>query len=620
MKQRLFIIAILLVITAINFSFGFPRLSRYSSVDEPYWTYNRTPDFWRAIAQQKWKNTNINDKPGITTAIISGIGLPWSPDPLTYESLRQEPKAPETAQRITEINFALRLPIYIFTLFGIFLIYFFTRKVFGERTALLATIFIGLSPIILGISLIINPDSLLWIFGTLSILNYLAFYKTDRQSKKYLIFSGIFLGLALLTKYVANILFVYFFALLFLRYIFEKTDSERTDKYFKKNFLDFAIILIISAAVFGLLYPATWKKPEMILEGTFLSAAFKSVWPLFAGAAGIVLLDAFAFKSFFLSRPLNYLKKHKEILIKLIGAIFLLIIAFVLFNTFSGMKIYDFQDVMASPKSGQSFILEPARLLRDFFADPYALIFGLTPLVFLAMLFSLGKNTLAKRSNELSYCIIYFILFIILYYTGSSVNGIGATVRYQIILYPLAMIISAIGLNQAINWLENSRYKFLARSFVVYPAVILVSFSSLWTIRPYYFAYTSSFLPKQFILNLKDMGDGSFEAAQYLNSLPNAQNLIVWSDKGAVCETFVGKCNVGFSKSDTQGIHFDYFVVSTGRKNRSLKLHSAGYWEDNIDFQKLYSTDDSGIRKIIIGDRGDNFVKIARTQDLIKNE
>jgi hypothetical protein len=210
---------------------------------------------------------------------------------------------------------------------------------------------------------------------------------------------------------------------------------------------------------------------------------------------------------------------------------------------------------------------------------------------------------------------LYFSIFILLYYVASTANYITATIRYQIVMFPLAGIIAAIGLHQFINLKGVKKY---LKDYQLYAAAIVISVISLFLISPHFFSYASGLLPQKYILNLKDMGDGSFEAAAYLNNLPDAQNLVIWSDKGAVCETFLGKCNVGFNKGDTQGFIFDYFVVSTGRKSRSLKLHSAGYWEQNIDFQKLYSTEDPGLKKFIIGGREDNFVKITKTQDLIK--
>jgi len=111
------------------------------------------------------------------------------------------------------------------------------------------------------------------------------------------------------------------------------------------------------------------------------------------------------------------------------------------------------------------------------------------------------------------------------------------------------------------------------------------------------------------------MGDGSYEAAQYLNSLPNAKQLVVWSDKGAFCESFVGLCKVGFHKNDVQGFNFNYFIVSTGRKNRSLKM--SGPFEQPVSFTKLYSSDSPASFRINIGNRPNDFEKVVKTQDIL---
>ena len=629
-RKKWTIFLVLLAVLGINLALGLPRLARFSAVDEPYWTFARIPKFWTAVGEQKWRSTNINDKPGIITAIITGPGL-WAIDPMTIKSGLSDPKTQDTMNKVLKVYSSFRLPNYLFTLIGLLLIFFFARKLLGDRTALIAAILVGLSPIILGMSLIINPDSLLWIFVSLAILSYFVHHQNEKavepkekfeldiptfaKQKKYILLSGVFLGLALLTKYVANVVFVYFFLLIFLRYIFEKREDEPADHYFKKTLLDFFLVIIMSAATFGLLFPATWVNPQMILGGTILSAAFKSIWPAFAAVIVLVLADAILFKSAILRYPLDYLEKHKNFLIRLGGAIFLLIIAFVCLNTWLGMKVYDFQNILSSPKSGKTFVIDPIRLSRDFFSDFWALFFGLTPLAFLALIYSVGKNTLGKSMTRKSNYILYLFIFMTLYYLGSAVDGVADMVRYQISLYPLAILIAAIGLDQLAAWFENGKYKILAKSYFVYPVIILISFWSLLWVRPFYFTYASSLLPKNYVLNLKGAGDGSYEAAQYLNSLPNAQNLVVWTDKGAACETFVGKCLTGFKTKDLQGVNFDYFIASTDRGNRSMAMGSV--LKSHYDFDKLYSPQ-GGDFKIIFAGRPDNFVKVMSAASLTK--
>ena len=86
MKQKILIILIFVSIIVSSLYFGFPRLEKFSGVDEPYWSYDRVPKFWNAIKTKQWKKTNLCDKPGIVLAMVSGIGLPF--DGEDYESIK----------------------------------------------------------------------------------------------------------------------------------------------------------------------------------------------------------------------------------------------------------------------------------------------------------------------------------------------------------------------------------------------------------------------------------------------------------------------------------------------------------------------------------------------------
>ncbi len=604
--KKIIITLTILLVLITNLFFGFSRLSHYSAVDEPYWIYKRIPKFWTAIQKKKWRSTNINDKPGITVALISGIGL-FSINPLPYKSLRQERKTKEVIQSIAKINFSFRYPIYFFSFLFLLFFFWFLKKLLGTSIALVSLIFIGLSPILLGISLIVNPDSLLWGFLPLTILSYFIYQK--ERKKSYLILTGILFGLSLLTKYVANILYVYFLLLIFLEYLYTPKTINNSFLYFKKAFFDFSVLIAISMGTFFLLFPATWKHPKMVLEGTIFSKAFQSTWPIFLTFLSLILLDLIFIKSRFLSAILNYLSHYKKLFKKILGIIFFLGIIFAFINVYNGMKFFDFQATMASPKGGEGLNL--FKFTAQTTADLYVLIFGLTPWVFLAFCYAIFLNTWRKvKSSPESNIVFYFLIFIFIYYLASSVNHIAATVRYQIVLYPLAFIVAATGFVQFLRYIKIKQFH---RFILIYPLLIILSFSSLLSIAPFYFTYASSLLPTKYILNLKDMGDGSYEASQYLNQLPNANELTIWSDKGATCESFLGRCKVGFHKNDVRGIDFNYFVVSIGRKSRSLKM--SGPFKNPVSFSQLYATDTLADFRINFDQRKNNFIKVIKTKN-----
>jgi 4-amino-4-deoxy-L-arabinose transferase-like glycosyltransferase len=607
--QKLLKIFIIVSVIALNLGFGSYHISEFAAVDEPLWTHDRIPKFWSNVADGEFNKTMISDKPGITVAIVSGIALNWI-NPMYYKNSSWEGEDLENFLDAKDLNFALRFPILIFNCLMLLIFYAFIKKLLGEIPALISLILIGLSPLLLGISTIINPDGLLWTFAPLSLIAYLAYLKSN--GNKYLYFSGIFLGLAILTKYVANILYVFFFGLIFLEYVLNRFKYEKLGvaNYFKKAFADYFIVVFFSLMTFYLLLPAAWVDINRVLEGTILSKAFYSIWPIFLGIIGLVLSDIFVFKNKIVSPLLNFLSKYRQILIIVFNFIFAALILLAFVNTYSGMKFFDFETILASPKTSKEF----GGFLELILANVYSLIFGLAPLAFLALFFGNVSNISSKKkSDDVAVWFTYITIFIILYYLASTIEGVSATVRYQILIYPLAMILAAIGIHKFIS--NEKLKKYIKPGFAC--LILLVSGAySLNFIKPFYFSYASDLLPKQYVLNLKDMGDGSYEAADYLNKLPNAENLMVWTDKRGVCSFFVGNCMSGFDFKDMP--KFDYFVVSSGRESRTSKMTAGKVIEGDAmskAINEIYSID-SYDYKLEIGERPNNFVKIISAEKM----
>ncbi|MEI8103435.1 MAG: glycosyltransferase family 39 protein [Candidatus Moraniibacteriota bacterium] len=593
--------AIIGSVLVLHLFLGIPRIASFSAVDEPYWTYDRIPRFWSAVADQRWKSTDINDKPGITAAALGGFGL-FSYDPMQYKALREKTKTPIQLAEINDINFHFRLPSFIFGTFALLLYYFFLRKLFDPLTAILGFIFIGLSPIIFGMSLLINVDALLWVLVPLSLLSYFIFKKDN--DRRYLWSTGILLGLSLLTKFTANILIIFFFFLPFLEYIVIADKPDLT-RYLKNAFKQYLAIIAIAFLTMFVLWPAAWVKPKVLLNGTFLSKAFETTWPLFVAIAIFIVADIFLFKNALTRRLLDTLSTYKTRFFQTITGLLLFGIAFTMINTYLGMRPMDLLTVLASPKgigAGPAWFTYS----RAISADLYGLVFGLSPLVLLAFLWALVRNMRERATySQKSIIVLSLSVFMLLYYFGSTVDQVIDTVRYQIIIYPIASIIAAIGFASFISTTKIK--KFLPTPWAV-ALITLLILPSLLLVRPFYFAYASSLLPQKYLLNYKDMGDGSYEAADYLNKLPDPQNLSIWSDKGAVCAVFRGDCTIGFNRNDLEGKHFDYFVISVGRLNRSSKL--SGGVNNIVDFKKIYSSETPSIYNLTINGRPENFVKI----------
>jgi 4-amino-4-deoxy-L-arabinose transferase-like glycosyltransferase len=608
MKARIVTILIFATIVFSSFYFGFNRLTNFSGVDEPYWSYGRVPNFWNAVKTMQWKKTNICDKPGIPIAAISGAGLPFiNENPKTLKSLRYEAKTPEQLQKIQDLYFHLRLPVFLFTLLILPLFYFLIKKLLGKNTARFATIFIGLSPVLLGISLIINSDAMLWILTGLSTLSLFVFLKNG--DRKFLISSGFFLGLSVIDKYVANVLFVYFFLVFILEYILWAHKKMGIGEYLKAAFKNYAILFATAMLTAFIFFPATWVKLSTLFRATIGNEVFASTWPLFVGVIGILGIDIFVFKAKFSNIVFGWFVKNNKTWAKITAGAFLALIVFVFAHVYLGLKAYDIQAIISSPKGiGAGSI--PYKYLGALSGDMYSLIFSISPLVLLAILFSAFSIFRKHELERNDITALYIIIFIFIFYLGSAVNAVVNTVRYQIMVYPLAFTLAAIGIVQIFE--ANKVRKFLPNVGGIIITIILL-LTSLAVVKPNFLAYASEILPNNFIVNLKGMGEGSYEAAAYLNSLPNAHDLTIWADKGAVCERFLGRCFIDFKKKTFEQNKIDYFVVSTDRKSRTLKL--SGSVNDMANFKKAYGNQNN-VFEILIDNNPNNFVKVIKAEEI----
>lgn len=601
-------LAALIVLFIALSTFGYfatNKIENYAGVDEPLWTLDRIPFFWKNITEMDWENTSISDKPGITVAIISGLGLFDNPVSYYYDK-EKEIGSFVLGKDIRTINKDFRLPLVIFCLLSLILFYIFIQKLLDKKTALLATILISTSPMLIGMSRIINPDAILWVFAPLTILSYLLFLK--RETRFWLYLSGFLLGLSILTKYVANILYIFFFGLIFLEYLF-KDKQENLTLYLKKSFVQFFSVVLISLVTFFLLFPETWVNLEKLFAGTILSQAFVTIAPLFIILALFLALDTFILKNKITQPVLSFFFKRKTYLLFSVAGIFFLFLIFTFLNTYLKMKWIDFEAILSSPKTSHRL----NSFLAIFSANFYPLVFASFPIVILGLIgtiFAFLKKE-AKEKFETK-IIFYFIVFILLYYFATTFNEVVSTIRYQVILYPLLLIISSLGILKVIKFI-NYQYVFEITALIL----LMTGSFTLLNVKPHYLGYASILLPKNHIVDVKDMGDGSYEAAQYLNSLPDAKNLFVWTDKKGVCLFFVGKCDSFYDYLSFQNNpSIDYFVTSSGRKNKILN-EAGGKNSLPYDFKKIYNAQKSEL-SLFIGGREGNYVKVMKADKFKK--
>lgn len=599
--------------TIIFFSSGLAGLTTFAAVDEPLWYDNRIAKYWKNIAEHDWKGTSISDKPGITLAWAAGPGL-WFKTPKEYKSIRYEGEIYSANQdSIESFYLAFRLPLLLIITLSLPLFYFFIERLLGRTPALFSYAFLSTSPVLIGISKIVNPDALLWIFAPLSILSYLLFL--NKRFFRYLILSGVFLGLALLTKYVANIVLVFFVGLIFLEYLYHRPKKEPFSAFLKRSFAELGVLIYAALAVFYVFFPAVWIKPMKLLTATIYSQAFEKVTPLLFMFLALIFIDHSANRGRITNTATALLDRFKRPLTIGIASLFLVSLIATLVITWKNMHPYDFSELLASPKT----IEGRSDFIGIFLTNFYPLMFGIPPVTLLLLLVT--PFTLLRRpsnSDASGRTTLYLITFMLLYYLGATVNSVAMITRYQIILFPIAALLAGITLARFLRASEEIRLPLLPSStpFVITACVLLIGGLTLSS-TPFPLSYASSLLPKTYHTNVKDMGSGSYEAAQYLNTLPNAEQLLVWTDKDGVCKFFVGRCKRGRNYQALRQDGLDYIVVSSDRKNRTTKMMSS-----EITLQKpglirfdQYYTKPSPDFELAINDRPSQYVRVYRFQE-----
>lgn len=594
---------VLLFLTiALYFSFSFHHITDFLTADEHYWIYERIPQYWDALSSGELKKTYINDKPGVSIALISGVGYfaNYSEIRAGIEQNRYTKSLePHSDNNLRDNLLFLRLPLVIFN--GFFLILFFwliKRLTENDWIALGSVIFAALSPILIGISQIINPDTLLWSFSAGAILAYLNLLKSEER--KFLFLTIAFTGLAILTKYVSTILFPFFIFLLIYYILSEynqKIKSAEAKKYALRQLAYYGIIVGGALVTVSLLMPAVFVKISYLQKLTLdFSGLQKTLWLIGLGMA-FVLIDAFSKNKLTIFFQKYILRKDfifKIILLFLILIFFWLILGRNLNPHWGLFENIPFDIKNLSDIDEQNFPNLFNLLLLEF--SP--LVFSLTPLVLILTLTLWIKALFIN--NKYNFLIFSLSFFILIYYLGSIFSDTLATIRYSVMLYPLLAFLAGISLWEISLYLK----KFPAKNILITLVALIISFSSLWLISPYYFNYTNAFLPKDQIIT-DSWGYGGYEATTYLNSLTGAENLTIWSDFYGVCEFFKGTCLTKYKVNQTTN-PIDYYILTRRGKIRYQGSH------DGAGAKKYYSSDNP-VWELLIDNRPENYIRIFKS-------
>lgn len=598
------------IIVVASLFFSTQHLSRFITADEHYWVYERIPAYWQAWESEEWKKTAINDKPGVSLAVISGAGLLFESDPASLCSEDEFQIITCKNERIISTLLAFRIPILIANASLLILIAWLLTRLYGRDVSITATILIAFSPILTGITQIINPDALLWSFGTAALLSFLSLLKL--RERKFIILTGVLLGLAILSKYTASFLLPFFILLIGIDILFQ-TDSSPANlrAILRRNTAFFFSILGISTLVIAFLMPAVWLKPSLLAD---LLAGGEAGFPIFPILLSFAAISAFtSWQARFMTmlsasvakiRALSRIEKAISLLFLIAGTT--LIIGRIFFPEWSLFEKvpFDLKDLYSSDKLDKSYSpnLAEASLLE---LNP--LIFSLPPIVLL--LFGWHLASCAFRDRFPKSFVSHFrfenfalLIFIFFFLIAILLSEVLATARYLILLYPVIAILAASVIMTLSRPIKQKNNRLIA-------VIVIASLGSLIMTLPFTFNYTNLLLPKQAVIH-HSWGYGGYEAAQYLNGLPDAEHLLIWSDYYGVCEFFKGRClSMEYEAAAQQ--RFDYAVLSHRGRNLYRPEHSRWLKKKNLQMSLAYADTDPDW-ELLIGGRPENFVKVIK--------
>lgn len=597
------------LVLALYALFGSLHLTQFVTADEHYWLYERVPKYWNAWADWELKKTFINDKPGVSLALVTGPALLILPDTDKHCVEQADRLYDCRVEDTARLLLAFRLPILIAN--GLILAYLFIllTRLFGPWVALFASILTALSPILVGMTQIVNPDALLWSVSAAALFSYLAVLKSGRR--RDVIMTILFTTLALLSKYTAFILFPIFALAALIHFLAapKETPAEELSRSLKTDVL--RLIGVVAASMFLVIVFV----PALILDRKY-AAEYLATVPdkeillfIFMPLAMLFLGDTLFFRSRLLLVCRSIIERITPFLrsIALFG--FLLIIAVIAARYFlPAWSIYaipfDIKDL-----TDARYHSRVPNFFEAFFLEWNAILFSLPPIL-LASLVLLALFGLRKRFPIDAPTIILLALFAFGFTLILIHSNILATARYAIMLFPILATLGAFGLAEVAR-IGEARGKEWRPAIAVF--AITASVLSLVAIHPFYANYANSLLPKKALV-ADAWGYGGYEAAQYLNTLPDASELTVWSDYYGVCEFFVGKCLTAYTFDGT-AVQPDYYVLT--RRGEARYMSRFERWErlSGLTAHRYYrQTAIPPVWSLEIDDRPGNYVKVFRVE------
>jgi hypothetical protein len=234
------------------------------NADQHFW-FSRTEGFISALKKGDFINTYQNPKPGVTVMWVSGLSLESFLQ--LYEAVFKFRPFINTYDTFKYIDFAVKFPIVLLAIVSLVFYFFAIKKIFGKEIAITSLILLAFQPYYIGVNRLFHGDGALNTFMLLSGFSLLYFFHTPRLQVMAL--SGLFAGLAFLSKSQAVFLIPYIFLSLGIHFLI----IRRPILWYFKLLTIWLTVFILSLFIF---FPAMWVAPihilsRIIIEGFYVA-------------------------------------------------------------------------------------------------------------------------------------------------------------------------------------------------------------------------------------------------------------------------------------------------------------------------------------------------------------
>ena len=251
--------------------------------------YERSAAFWGALMDGDLAATYQSYHPGVTTMWIAGVGMESylafhgrSPaDIVSLPSEQPSPQSPAARAGTAALSLVISLSIV-----GICVL---LSRMTDATTALIAGGLLALDPFYVAQSKMIHVDALLSSFMVLSALFLIR--HLDGERWRDLVLSGVFCGLALLTKSPALFLVPYAVLIVALQSKAKGSQTSSLSSHAGRTRIGRAaqalvVWGLVGAGVFFILWPAMWVQPlktasDLLLRGALHHAEQSHPFPQF---------------------------------------------------------------------------------------------------------------------------------------------------------------------------------------------------------------------------------------------------------------------------------------------------------------------------------------------------